>query len=66
MPSTPAKKPPAYVVPERKSTGMIVVIAVAAVAVLALIAAIVISQVGGDDDGRSRGHRADPTGGGRG
>ena len=49
MPSTPAKKPPAYVVPERKNTGMIVVIAVAAVAVLALIAAVVISQVGGDD-----------------
>jgi cytochrome c biogenesis protein CcmG/thiol:disulfide interchange protein DsbE len=49
MPSTPAKKPPSYVAPERKNTGVIVVIAVAAVAVLALIAAVVISQVGGDD-----------------
>ena len=50
MPSTPAKKPPPYVAPEPRNTGMIVVIAVAAVAVLALIAAVVISQVGGDDD----------------
>jgi thiol-disulfide isomerase/thioredoxin len=49
MPSTPAKKPPPYVAPEPRNTGMIVVIAVAAVAVLALIAAVVISQVGGDD-----------------
>jgi thiol-disulfide isomerase/thioredoxin len=48
MPSTPGKPPP-YVGPERKNTGMIVVIAVAAVAVVALIAAVVISQVGGDD-----------------
>jgi thiol-disulfide isomerase/thioredoxin len=50
MPSHPPKKAPAHVVPERKNTGMIVVIAVAAVAVLALIAAVVISQVGGDDE----------------
>lgn len=49
MPSTPGKPPP-YVGPERRNTGMIVVIAVAAVAVLALIAAVVISQVGGDDE----------------
>jgi thiol-disulfide isomerase/thioredoxin len=49
MPSSPGKKPPPYVGPERKNTGMIVVIAVAAVAVLALIAAVVISQAGGDD-----------------
>jgi thiol-disulfide isomerase/thioredoxin len=48
MPSTPGKPPP-YMGPERKNTGVIVVIAVAAVAVLALIAAVVISQVGGDD-----------------